>query len=178
MLSGRDRVIYEGAFGIQPQIFRLKERLVLRPAGTPPPSSTEATPSLNSFFPADFTYPFMNAEPSGEEATGVPGYVAVSAAEEERLRTSGTAAELERLEIVLSGTGHSAWGRFNLSGRARLWDGLVYLMKDYSPESRGRWLYRGYVVGGGTMVGRWRDTFSPVRPRASPSFRARPNDWC
>lgn len=70
---------------------------------------------------------------------------------------------VKRLEIIVSGTGHSAWGKFNLSGRVRVWDGLVYLMKDYSPESRGRWLYRGYVVAG-EMVGRWRDTFSPVSP--------------
>jgi hypothetical protein len=115
MLSGRDRVIYEGAFG------------------------------------------------TGEEATGQAGYVVVSPAEEVRLRQSGTPEEVERLELILSGTGHSAWGRFNLSGRVRLWDGLVYLLKDYAPENRGRWLYRGYVVGGGSMVGRWRDTFSPVR---------------
>lgn len=163
MLSGRDRVIYEGAFGIQPQIIRLNEQLVLRPQGRGPPMSTEQTPALNAFFPADFSYPFSRAEPTGEEATGQPGYVAVSPSEEARLRREGTVDEVERLELILSGTGHSAWGRFNLSGRIRLWDGLIYLLKDYAPESRGRWLYRGYVVGGGSMVGRWRDTFSPVR---------------
>jgi hypothetical protein len=163
MLSGRDRVIYEGAFGIQPQIFRLTERLVLRPRKLSPPSSTEQTPALNAFFPVDFSFPFARAEPTGEEATGQAGYVVVSPAEEVRLRQSGTPEEVERLELILSGTGHSAWGRFNLSGRVRLWDGLVYLLKDYAPENRGRWLYRGYVVGGGSMVGRWRDTFSPVR---------------
>jgi len=30
------------------------------------------------------------------------------------------------------------------------------------PDSRGKWLYRGYVVAGGAMVGRWRDSFSEL----------------
>lgn len=45
----------------------------------------------------------------------------------------------------------------------RLWDGLVYLVKEYAPFQRGKWLYRGYVLGGGVMVGRWRDTVTPEK---------------
>ncbi|KAE8228866.1 hypothetical protein CF326_g6184 [Tilletia indica] len=64
-------------------------------------------------------------------------------------------------EIAISGVGHSAWGHFVLRGHVRSWDGLVSLVKEYCPDGRGRWRYRGYLVAGGHLVGRWRDTFSP-----------------
>lgn len=57
--------------------------------------------------------------------------------------------------------GHSAWGRFVLRGRIRSWDGMIIIAKEYRPDGRGRWLYRGYVTAGGKMIGRWRDTFTP-----------------
>ncbi|KAJ9093693.1 hypothetical protein QFC21_006289 [Naganishia friedmannii] len=65
------------------------------------------------------------------------------------------------LELMLVGTGHSAWGEFLLRGRVRLWDGMVTLVKEYSPDGRGRWLYRGYIVGNNVFVGRWRDCVTP-----------------
>ena len=58
--------------------------------------------------------------------------------------------------------GHSAWGQFLLKGRIRAYDGLFSLTKEYTLGSRGRWLYRGYVISGGSLVGRWRDTHSPI----------------
>lgn len=64
-------------------------------------------------------------------------------------------------ELLISGVGHSAWGRFYLRGRVRAWDGMVILSKEYRPDGRGRWLYRGYVVNGTKLIGRWRDTFTP-----------------
>ncbi|SGY77423.1 BQ5605_C005g03633 [Microbotryum silenes-dioicae] len=64
-------------------------------------------------------------------------------------------------EILLSGSGHSAWGQFNLKGRVRSYDGMFSITKEYTPDSRGRWLYRGYCVGG-NLVGRWRDTHTPI----------------
>ncbi|TNY18841.1 hypothetical protein DMC30DRAFT_402050 [Rhodotorula diobovata] len=64
-------------------------------------------------------------------------------------------------EILLSGTGHSAWGQFVLKGRVRAWDGMFSIVKEYTPDSRGRWIYRGVLVGG-NLVGRWRDTHTPV----------------
>lgn len=36
------------------------------------------------------------------------------------------------LEIILTGTGHSAWGRFILKGRVRTWDGMATLVKEYA----------------------------------------------
>lgn len=110
----------------------------------------------------------------------------MSAAQEAEWRERGEVPS--ELEIVVTGTGHSAWGRFYVSGRIRAWDGMCILSKEYyvrrlallsrpaallpllfsscrrsssQPDSRGKWIYRGYVLAGGTMVGRWRDTFTP-----------------
>ncbi|KAF8889100.1 hypothetical protein BD779DRAFT_1611184 [Infundibulicybe gibba] len=60
--------------------------------------------------------------------------------------------------------GHSAWGQFNLVGRVRPCDGFVSLSKEYVDGDRGKWLYRGYLVGdvNGNLAGRWRDTLSPA----------------
>ncbi|GAA5898006.1 hypothetical protein JCM5296_001451 [Sporobolomyces johnsonii] len=78
----------------------------------------------------------------------------------------GDADEHEELEdgdyeILLTGSGHSAWGQFILKGRVRSWDGMFTIIKEYTPDSRGRWIYRGYRVGD-SLVGRWRDTHTPV----------------
>ncbi|GAA5978046.1 hypothetical protein JCM10908_004209 [Rhodotorula pacifica] len=64
-------------------------------------------------------------------------------------------------EILLTGTGHSAWGQFVLKGRVRAWDGMFSIVKEYTPDTRGRWIYRGMLVGG-NLVGRWRDTHTPT----------------
>ncbi|KDQ15929.1 hypothetical protein BOTBODRAFT_65211 [Botryobasidium botryosum FD-172 SS1] len=65
-------------------------------------------------------------------------------------------------DIILTGTGHSAWGRFLLKGRVRSYDGMVILMKEYvDPTRQSTWLYRGYITAGGNWIGRWRDTYTP-----------------
>ncbi|ESK93284.1 hypothetical protein Moror_14547 [Moniliophthora roreri MCA 2997] len=68
------------------------------------------------------------------------------------------------IDIIITGEGHSAWGQFNLVGRIRPCDGFISLSKDYIDGDRGKWLYRGYLVGNtnGNLAGRWRDTLSPV----------------
>lgn len=40
------------------------------------------------------------------------------------------------VEVLLTGTGHSAWGRFILKGRVRIWDGMATLVKEYAVSSR------------------------------------------
>lgn len=51
---------------------------------------------------------------------------------EEREKEAEELRELEeRLEIIVTGQGHSAWGRFYVSGRVRCWDGMMCLMKEY-----------------------------------------------
>ncbi|KAL0952617.1 hypothetical protein HGRIS_006868 [Hohenbuehelia grisea] len=68
------------------------------------------------------------------------------------------------LDVIITGEGHSAWGQFNLVGRIRPCDGFISLCKEYVDGDRGRWLYRGYLVGteNGNLAGRWRDTLSPA----------------
>jgi hypothetical protein len=65
-------------------------------------------------------------------------------------------------DVIITGEGHSAWGQFQLYGRVRPSDGLLCLRKEYVDDDRGRWIYRGYVVGDkhGNVVGRWRDSIS------------------
>ncbi|KAF9458704.1 hypothetical protein BDZ94DRAFT_74376 [Collybia nuda] len=67
-------------------------------------------------------------------------------------------------DVIITGEGHSAWGQFNLIGRIRPCDGFVSLSKEYVDGDRGKWLYRGYLVGNihGNLAGRWRDTLSPA----------------
>ncbi|KAK2460389.1 hypothetical protein APHAL10511_007554 [Amanita phalloides] len=67
-------------------------------------------------------------------------------------------------DIIITGEGHSAWGQFNLIGRVRPFDGFISISKEYANGDRGKWLYRGYLVGNvnGNLAGRWRDTLSPV----------------
>ncbi|KIJ18312.1 hypothetical protein PAXINDRAFT_167501 [Paxillus involutus ATCC 200175] len=79
-------------------------------------------------------------------------------------RPSHTAShDREVIDIIILGEGHSAWGQFSLYGRVRPWDGFITFTKEYVDGDRGRWLYRGYLVGNvnGHISGRWRDTLSP-----------------
>ncbi|KAH7911286.1 hypothetical protein BJ138DRAFT_1006932 [Hygrophoropsis aurantiaca] len=64
--------------------------------------------------------------------------------------------------LTIALQGHSAWGEFNLIGRIRPCDGFISLSKEYA--NRGKWLYRGFLVGNadGNLAGRWRDTLSPI----------------
>ncbi|THH28764.1 hypothetical protein EUX98_g5427 [Antrodiella citrinella] len=66
-------------------------------------------------------------------------------------------------DVFITGEGHSAWGQFNLLGRVRPCDGFISLSKEYVDGDRGKWLYRGYLVGdaNGNLAGRWRDTLTP-----------------
>ncbi|KAH8079828.1 hypothetical protein BXZ70DRAFT_901552 [Cristinia sonorae] len=65
-------------------------------------------------------------------------------------------------DVFITGEGHSAWGQFNLLGRIRPSDGLLSLSKEYVDGDRGKWLYRGYLIGNGSgnLAGRWRDTLT------------------
>ncbi|KZO92438.1 hypothetical protein CALVIDRAFT_540902 [Calocera viscosa TUFC12733] len=131
MLTGSARSVYEGAFAEQPQVWRLTAR------------RARIADSLRRQILAE-----RRERGAGEgEMTGMASVV-----EDEW----GWGEE----ELVLDGSGHSAWGEFNLVGSVRTWDGLVSLRKEYTPAARGTWLYRGYLVGDDYLVGRWRDTFT------------------
>ncbi|GHJ85478.1 hypothetical protein NliqN6_1880 [Naganishia liquefaciens] len=223
MLSGESRALYEGQFGEQTQVWRLREVYARQKGGRKPttPRATNTSP-LNAGFELHSStfdqlvpllaarnpvsgggYQPFNVTNAGSVTTavvrmlesnvheeylvamlgGLEGREIVSEAEVERIvrRRKGKgsddddeenvrmssrepgdeAGDADDLELLLVGTGHSAWGEFLLRGRVRLWDGMVTLVKEYSPDGRGRWMYRGYVVGDNVFVGRWRDCVTP-----------------
>jgi hypothetical protein len=82
-----------------------------------------------------------------------------SVAEDEPLDANAT------YEILLSGSGHSAWGQFVLHGRIRSACAtpsqriaLIGMQNVGWPVHLGEGVYA--VNGGSTLVGRWRDTFT------------------
>lgn len=172
MLGGKLRSLYEGQFGEQPQVWKIKEHIIQLKSDEAPGGEGDV---LNS------GYRDLNDEPTDREAMSLQ-QTRTLLREQRKARNDNydlpddidhyptfndehyTIEEMEdgdRYEILLSGTGHSAWGRFVLRGRIRSWDGMLIMTKEYRPDGRGRWLYRGYVVAGNRMVGRWRDTFTP-----------------
>jgi len=97
-------------------------------------------PATNAGFPADLPNSTSAglATPSAEQLTlqetirtqveAIEGYEIVPDDELDEVCTS----ECPGLEILLTGTGHSAWGRFILKGRVRAWDGMATLVKEYA----------------------------------------------
>ncbi|KAJ7153448.1 hypothetical protein C8R43DRAFT_446153 [Mycena crocata] len=77
---------------------------------------------------------------------------------------SDSLSRVQVQDIIITGEGHSAWGQFNLVGRVRPCDGFISLCKEYLDHDRGKWIYRGYLVGNinSNLAGRWRDTLSPA----------------
>ncbi|THH07596.1 hypothetical protein EW145_g3269 [Phellinidium pouzarii] len=63
-------------------------------------------------------------------------------------RSAGSRYAAHVRDIILTGEGHSGWGEFRIVGRVRPSDGFVSAMKEYTSGDRGRWLYRGYLIGG------------------------------
>jgi hypothetical protein len=162
MLGGKIRALYEGPFGEQAQVWKLREHVVKVEQGQYAGGKgsmlnagfldSDPEPDRMVSLSVDEVTRMCESAKKGDEATGT------------MTRLSGVdkdATEPDRYEILVSGEGHSAWGRFILRGRIRTWDGLVTLAKEYRPTARGRWLYRGYIIAGGKLVGRWRDTFTP-----------------
>ena len=97
-------------------------------------------PATNAGFPADLPNSTSAglATPSAEQLTlqetiktqveAIEGYEIVP---DDELNEACTSA-CPGLEILLTGTGHSAWGRFILKGRVRAWDGMATLVKEYA----------------------------------------------
>jgi hypothetical protein len=104
-------------------------------------------PATNAGFPTDLPNSTSAglATPSAEQVTlqetiktqveAIEGYEIVPYEELDEVCTK----ECPGLEILLTGTGHSAWGRFILKGRVRAWDGMATLVKEYA-VSRVPWL--------------------------------------
>lgn len=145
MLSGRVRSLYEGPFRSQPQVWRLEETVIRLPAGAKEGGNGF---TLNAGFSDNSRVVFGGAR-IGLDAP----HFSANSAKQRMLSSLGPSEEqLEEIivkedeeldpdgnyEILLSGTGHSAWGQFVLQGRVRSWDGLFSLTKEYTPDGRGR----------------------------------------
>jgi predicted RNA-binding Zn ribbon-like protein len=145
MVAGQSRALYEGPFGEQAQVWRLKETFV-RPGKGKGKALPLNGPVTNAGFPTD--------QPPSTGA-GLASAAAEAATLRETIRQQVEAiqgheivpdAELdemlerpeEGLEMLLTGTGHSAWGRFILKGRVRAWDGMATLVKEYAVSSSAR----------------------------------------
>lgn len=166
MLGGKLRSLYEGPFGEQAHVWKVKEHIVKLAPDEKPGGTGDALNAGYAVGDEPTLHPFQSPAETkqwlGRKDSGLPDdwHLYPTFAEDAgEMRTHDD--EEDRYEILLSGTGHSAWGRFILRGRVRSWDGLLTMTKEYRPDGRGRWLYRGYAVAGGQMVGRWRDTFTP-----------------
>ncbi|KDN44682.1 hypothetical protein K437DRAFT_247637 [Tilletiaria anomala UBC 951] len=207
MLAGLMSSLYEGPFGEQPQVWKLKERMVrlgehdhkggegsILSAGylgtrqeaedeqaygcasadeNRPPNDIvrrrgqniklfqrptgRALDDMRS--PSDSSWSWQrSSRHTRDDSQEFPSFGADELSTVEEIEYGD---DPDKFELRLSGSGHSAWGRFNLQGRIRSWDGMMIMKKEYTPDGRGRWLYRGYALGGGKLVGRWRDTFTP-----------------
>ncbi|WRT65111.1 uncharacterized protein IL334_002053 [Kwoniella shivajii] len=196
MLAGHARALYEGPYGEQAQVWRIKETYVRKTGWQKKQRQTEDSndesgddeeeeekekeglplngPMVNAGFPtSELPNTLANLASAKAEAEtlqqtiqqqidSIPGYEIVPIEElDEMLSLDDDDQEESGLELLLTGTGHSAWGKFILKGRVRSWDGMASLVKEYAPDSRGKWIYRGYVLAGDIFVGRWRDTYTP-----------------
>ena len=147
MLAGRPTALYRGSFGQQAQVWRIKETFV-RPnridkGKTPLRGLPLRGPMTNAGFPtgqrmsASAGLPSATAEEAATQETimqqveALEGYEIVPDSKvDEAMADDG--GEEAGLEILLTGTGHSAWGRFILKGRVRAWDGMASLVKEYA----------------------------------------------
>lgn len=157
MMAGQSSALYEGPYGEQAQVWRLKETFV-RPkrshkgkarAGTLPVRG----PMTNAGFPTTDQYQGLNAgyQPPSR-TTGWASAAAEALTMQDTIRQlvgafdeyeivpddevehalADGGGEEAGLEMILSGTGHSAWGRFVIKGRVRAWDGLASIVKEYT----------------------------------------------
>ena len=67
-----------------------------------------------------------------QQVEAVKGYEIVPESEMEEVLSSPDGGEAAGLEMILTGVGHSAWGRFILKGKVRAWDGMASLVKEYA----------------------------------------------
>ncbi|WFC93743.1 hypothetical protein MBRA1_000366 [Malassezia brasiliensis] len=146
MLDGSAAALYDGTFGEQTQVLRLSEAVVgmssdgvaqyhediLSDALDDVPGADKArrTPPRAPPAPArDGQQPFVS------HADGGPPLDADTMLREWRRLPfwsddDPSSAQDEQRELLLYGTGHSAWGKFFVRGRVRAWDGLVVLLKE------------------------------------------------
>ncbi|KAI0290016.1 hypothetical protein BC826DRAFT_1106655 [Russula brevipes] len=105
----------------------------------------------------DERYRTFNRESSGEEPESVQR-------DSQSGASSSTRADEEIVDVILSGKTEAhlrpAWGDFEFSGRVRLSDGLVVLVRQPLNAQGGRLprrtIFAGYVLSSQNFVGRWK----------------------
>lgn len=178
MLDGSATALYDGTFGEQTQVLRLSEAVVGMSSDgvaqyhedmlSDAPLDAPGMDKMRRAAPRTPPPPARDGQqPFVSHADGAPPLDADTMLREWRRLPFWSddeppSAQDEQRELLLYGTGHSAWGKFFVRGRVRAWDGLVVLLKEYGPGRQGRWLYRGYCVAGSELVGRWRDAYTPT----------------
>jgi len=73
-----------------------------------------------------------------QQVDALEGFEKVPESELEEVLNESDGGEEAGLEMILTGVGHSAWGRFILKGKVRAWDGMASLVKEYAVSSRER----------------------------------------
>ena len=71
-----------------------------------------------------------------QQVDAIEGYEIVPDHELEEALSLEDGGEEAGLETILTGVGHSAWGRFVLKGKVRAWDGMASLVKEYAVSAR------------------------------------------
>ena len=130
----------EGIFALNDDRKRKRKGKGKEPASHPSAGLPLNGPATNAGYPTSLPAPSPAglSTPTAEQTTlaetikhqveAIEGYEIVPESELDGAIARGE----EGLEILLSGTGHSAWGRFILKGRVRTFDGMCSLVKEYA----------------------------------------------
>ncbi|KAH9813146.1 hypothetical protein DFH28DRAFT_976485 [Melampsora americana] len=176
MLMGRLQSVFEGRYGDQPQVLKMREVIIRLSDG----KRVEFQDRGNSCQIRSNSQSTSNPQPFNKEDENqdeieyllkMPFRDDNEPIEEIKYDPNG------RYELQIHGTGHSAWGKCKLKGRVRAWDGMLTLLKNYELDHHHDeddvhrvegeilrntcWIYRGYSTPEGAIVGRWRDTYTP-----------------
>lgn len=71
-----------------------------------------------------------------QQVDALEGFETVPESELEDVFNESDGGEKAGLEMILTGVGHSAWGRFILKGKVRAWDGMASLVKEYAVSGK------------------------------------------
>ncbi|EGG09972.1 uncharacterized protein MELLADRAFT_60810 [Melampsora larici-populina 98AG31] len=171
MLMGRLQSVFEGRYGDQPQVLKMREVIVRLSDGKRVEFKNQR--QSNHLLNLD-----SNDQIRGGENEDETEYLLKMPFREDDEKIEEIEYDSnERYELQIHGTGHSAWGKCKLKGRVRAWDGMLTLLKNYKLDEdpvslndhqvNGEilrntcWLYRGYSTPEGALIGRWRDTYTP-----------------
>lgn len=79
-----------------------------------------------------------------QQVDALEGFEIVPKTELEEALNESDGGEAAGLEMILTGVGHSAWGRFILKGKVRAWDGMASLVKEYAVSGTRKAVHQVY----------------------------------